>query len=250
MAKDPVGQVAAITVDQASRSGRWPLYGTGTAQGYTDEEGEVDVLLDGPPSTSPDEDDTSADANQPVKASVICGSVALGEKVRTVYTPDGSVFVVGSMGGQPKVIGAALIEGGNTDIAVVSTTPEAITDLRAEVTIQHPGHLIRIDTNIFLQSGGASNILTGRVRREDETGATVEVGRFLRSSAMGLNQTIMAGVPCFDYAPDPGAYVYWPSVAADVGGWSIILDPASTPLVAAALVVTDCGALPPAFAIT
>lgn len=244
------GQRAAEILHQAKRQlGVAPQWRTAQAASYTDADGDVEVILDGLDTSSGADDDEDLGANTACFARVLCGPVAMDERVATVTTPDGGLYVVGSMGGQPRCVGLAAIAGGAADVAVASTLPIGIDDLRAEYTVAQPNHLFRFDTSIYLQSGGAANTLIGRIRREDPDATTVEVGRFLRSTGLANNETVMAGVSVFDVAPDTGVYTAWPSVQASVTGWSIILNPSTTPLWAASLAVMDCGPLPPGVAL-
>ncbi len=221
-----------------------PRFSVGDAVTGTDEDGQVQVLVDGPDSSSTDEDTTDGDANQPIIARCWGNSVAQGERVNVVTLPDGSSWVVGSTAGQPRCIGASAIPGGATDVTIVSTAATAISDLDTDAGVKHPSHLVGVDVNVFLQSNGANNTLVGRVRRIDEDGTSSEVGRFLRSTDMANNQTIEAGVRVYDWAPEPGQYTYRATVQAAVTGWTMILSPNTTPEVAASLVVSDLGPLP------
>jgi hypothetical protein len=239
------GARAALIIDEGQKTtGTAPKFWVGDALTGTDEDGQVIVLVDGPDPTTTDDELTTDDANQPIIARCWGNSVATGERVNLVSLPDGSTWVVGSTAGQPRCIGASAIPGGATDIAIVSTSAVPITDLETEAQVLHPGHLIGIDVNVYLESGAATNLLIGRVRRQDEDGNTEEVGRFLRSNQMGANETIQAGPRVYDWDPEPENYIYFPTVQASDTGWSIILDPSTTPLIAASLVVTDLGPLP------
>ncbi len=244
MADDLASLRAAETNAKALQtSGVAPVYNVGTVTSGTDEDGDCQVLVDGPIDIS--DDDTEDVGNEPVTARCWATPVSQGTRVRVCTNPDGTTDVVGAGGGQPCLIGIATIPGGETDVAVVSTAQVAISDLEASAEVLHPGHAVQVTVNVHLSSGAASNTLVGRVIRRDDEGNLTEVGRFLRSSAMGNNETIQAGVPVTDWDPEPGVYTYYPTVQASATGWSVILDPATTPDTAASLTVTDLGPLPP-----
>lgn len=236
---------AGETNAQAARNAGQPVsLATGTAVSNTNEDGTVQVLVDGPVGAGTDDPDApNADA---VIARCVAGYVAQDERV-VLLVSGGTVYVVGSGGdgseGQPRTLGAASIAPtSNIPVGVTSAVP--ITALTADAQVLHPGHLIEVNVNVHLTSNGANNTLTGRVIRQDSEGVNVEVGRFLRSSQMGNGETIQAGPTVFDFAPEPGPYVYFPTVQASVGGWTLILSPATSPLVVASLVVADLGPLP------
>jgi hypothetical protein len=240
------GARAAQIIDEGQKTtGIAPKFWVGDALTGTDEDGQVMVLVDGPDPTTTDDELTTDDANQPIIARCWGNSVATGERVNLVSLPDGSTWVVGSTAGQPRCIGVSVIAGGAADVPVFSTAATPITDLETEAQVLHPDHLIGIDVNVYLESAADTNILVGRVRRQDEDGNTVEVARFLRSNQLSNNQTLVAGVRVYDYAPEPENYIYFPTVQAQTTGWALILDPATTPETAASLVVTDLGPLPP-----
>lgn len=242
---------AAETNNQAARNAGTPLVlFVGTAESNTDEDGTVQVTVDAPESEGASDEDTPTDL--PITARCWGRYVAQGERVHGLFSA-GTAYVVGSGGdggeGQPDTIGAASIEP-TTDIAIASTAQVQISGLEAECSVLHPNHLVEINVNVHLQSGAAANLLTGRVIRIDSEGDEVEVGRWLRNSALANNQTVQGGVPVFDFAPDPGDYIYVPSVQASVTGWSLILSPATSPLTVASCVVTDRGPLPVSWAAT
>jgi hypothetical protein len=226
------------------QSGVAPSLLTGTATSNTDEDGTVQVEIDGPDTvTASTEDDPT---NEPIYARCVAGYVAQDERVHVLFS-GGTAYVIGSGGdggeGQPRTIGAASIEP-QTDVAILGTAQTMVPLLAAESTILHPGHLIEICVNMHLQSGAASNTITGRVIRTDADGVDVEVARFCRESALANNQTIQVGVPVFDFAPEPGTYSYTPSLQASSTGLTIVLDPATSPLVVASCIVKDQGPLP------
>lgn len=243
--------MSLVWAAQLDRSPSPPRWCSGTVVSGTDPGGYCEVIIDSALTVvaSEAEADTDPidplDPNPSVEAKCLTGAVAVDERVMTVSTADGAVYVVGSQGGQPRVVGAAFIAGGVSDIAVASTSATELSALRCEAYLPHPNHLIRVEVSVHLQSGAASNTLIGRVRREDPDAVNVEVGRFLRSSAMGNNETIHAYGAAYDVAPDPGEYEFFPTLQASDTGFTVVTDPSTTPAVAAALVVTDLGALPP-----
>jgi hypothetical protein len=240
---------AAETVRQGLRqSGIAAAYMTGVTVSNTAEDGTVQVLVDRPETAAVTDPDLVT-ANVPQVARCWGRYVAQDERVRLEFV-GGTLSVVGSGGGdgsmgQPDILGAASIAP-TTDVPVASTVATAIPLLDCEgCQVLHPNHLIRVEINIHLQSEAAANTLTGRVIRTDDEGIDTEVGRFLRSNQMGNNETIQAGVPVRDFAPEPGTYTYSFTVQAAVTGFSIILDPATSPLWAATASVEDRGPLPP-----
>jgi hypothetical protein len=233
--------VSAELLALAGKGGPPPKLYTGSAEGVTSEDGATSVRVKTAADVF-DEETDSEDLNPPVEAITLIRPVSAGEEVLVLQdVASGAAYVVPYASG---LIGVASIPGGEPDVAVVSTSPVSITDLEAEAEILWPDHLIEIQVNAYISSGGAANTLIGRVMREDEDGVSVEVGRFLRSNQVGNNQTIQVGVPVHDVAPEPGVYSYRPSIEAAVTGWSIILSPGSTPETAASLTVYDKGALP------
>jgi hypothetical protein len=237
-------RAAQIIGEAAKGTGVAPRFSVGDALTGTDEDGQVLVLVDGPDQAITDEDVTDEDANQPIIARCWGNSVATGERVNLVSLPDGSTWVVGSTAGQPRCIGASSIPGGTADIPVFSTSPERITDLDCDAQVLHPGHQIAIDVNIQLESAANANTMVGRVRREDEDGNNVEVGRFLRSNQLSVNQHFQVGPRVIDWDPEPEFYTYFVTVEASTTGWALILNPSSTPETAASVTVTDLGPLP------
>lgn len=237
-------QAADTSSSTLAKSGRSAVWNVGTAQGVTDEEGVTLVLVDGPAGAVAEEDVSDDDANVPVECQTIGQPVANGQRVWVASLPNGATVVLGSPGGQPGLLGHASIAGGVANQTFVSTSAKTLVGLEAEVEVLWPDHEISVDVSAQFQSNGANNVLTGRIMRTDEEGNTVEVGRFLRSSAMASGETIQAGVTVKDYAPEPGVYVYYATCQATVTGFRLITNPGTTPLTAAAMDVLDLGALP------
>lgn len=214
---------------------------TGEAQGITDEDGYTSVLLDGPPDLVDDDDTDESTTNTAMPMQTLVRGLARGERCVVLTTAAGAAYALPFANG---LIGAASIPGGETDIAVVSTDAEPIALLEVEAEVLWPGHLVTIEINAYIQSGAAGNVLIGRIERTDADGTVVEVGRFLRASQVANNETMQVGIPVDDVDPAPGVYTYTPTIQAGTTGWSIILDPSTTPETAASMKVIDHGPLP------
>lgn len=236
-------------------------FGFGTAQSITDADGDTLVLPDGIPDLTSDtaEEELTTGVqiepdpnqpNQPIPMLTVCGPVAADERVAWVSLPSGPSLVVGSVGAQARLIGAALVAGGRTDQTVTNNTDTDVTDLSCEVEVAHPDHLLICHTTLDVTNNdGSARSFIGRIKRVEESdegdSATTEVGRYFRSSSLGAGVTSGATRPCVDI-PDPGAYTYKATMQALAGtGFTIVTAPVnSTPSFSASLLVYDCGPLP------
>lgn len=236
-------------------------FGFGTAQSITDGDGDTLVLPDGIPELTSDtaeeelvegvqiEPDPNQ-PNQPIPMLTVAGPVAVGERVAWVSLPSGPSLVIGSVGAQPRCIGAALVAGGRTDQTVANNTDTDVTDLSCEVEVTHPDHLLMFQVMLDVTNNdGSARSFIGRIKRVEESdegdSTTTEVGRYFRTSSLGAGVTSGNTRPCFDIA-DPGAYTYKATMQALAGtGFTIVTAPVnSTPSFSAALLVYDCGPLP------
>jgi len=243
-------------------------FGFGTAHTITDFQGDTLVLPDGIPEVAAGvatEEETEgvqiapdpSQPNQPLPMLTVCGPVAVGERVAWVSLPSGPSMILGSVGAQPRLIGAALVAGGRADQTVASATDTAVTGLSCEVEVTHPDHLIEVHVSLSVtNSSGSAQSLVGRVYRAEETDecatlAAVEVGRYFRHSALGAGATIGVSRPVVDVV-DPGTYTYTANMqSAIAAGFVIVTNPASTtPSFAASMLVYDCGPLPEGYALT
>lgn len=241
---DPAASTAAQTSRLARSVVAVPQWWTGTAQSVTDEDGLVEVLVDGPDAVVDEEDTSTDDPNQPVLVGCPGIQVAPEQRVLGVTLPNGSAWVMGSPQGQPFLLGTASIAGGTADQSFTSVAQQTLVGMTVEVEILHPDHLIGIDVNAQIVSGGAANALTGRVIRTDEDGAAVEIGRFLRNSAMASGQDVQVGPRVIDYDVEPGTYSYSCTVQATVTGFTFRTTPGTTPQTAASTTVCDLGPKP------
>lgn len=242
-------------------------FGFGTAQSVTDADGDTLVLPDGIPELTAGVADEELESgvqfapdpnqpNQPIPMVTVGGMVAVGERVAYVSLPSGPALVLGSVGSQPRLIGLALITGGTANQTTASATDTDVTGLTCEVEVVHPDHLIMVQVAVDVTNLAATaQSMIGRVKRVEESdegdSTTVEVGRYLRNSALGASATTGATHPVPDL-PDPGGYTYKASMeSASASGFTIVTNPAATtPLFSAGLFVYDCGPIPDGYTLT
>jgi hypothetical protein len=223
-------------------------YRTGTVDQQTGPEGDTMVVLDGwqtiPSPTVLDEgDEDPDDPNPAVPAVTICGHVGIGERVLCASTPDGGLFVTGSVaGGQPRVIGETYIAGGTANITAFTASggEETLTAFDTEVTVPHDRHSISITANMIVGAtvGGSAGL--GNVYRVDTDGNETFVGRWFTDAirATSANGQTCAG-EVTDY-PDPGVWTYRFKVQV-IDGFTIRQNLSVDPLYVSMVKVVDRG---------
>ena len=174
-----------------------------------------------------------------VTATLVCGAPALGDRVLCMWVPDGSLYVIGNMAGNHRILGGAVVTANQTD---ATGNDVLLTDLETDVEITGERRWIEVTGHGLLAATSDGQEGVGRLWRiemdDDEDAETAtEIGRWGMDDLRGGGLGEIWQASAYDFV-EPGTYVYYMTCQVN-GGFT--LRAATSP---AWIRVEDCGPVP------